>query len=43
LIYLDHNASTPLAPEVITAMQVALRDGFGNPSSPHWGAGAGAG
>ncbi|WP_322789157.1 cysteine desulfurase family protein [Thiohalocapsa halophila] len=36
MIYLDHNASTPLAPEVITAMQAALSDGFGNPSSPHW-------
>jgi cysteine desulfurase len=36
VIYLDHNASTPLAPEVITAMQAALSDGFGNPSSPHW-------
>lgn len=36
MIYLDHNASTPLAPAVITAMQAALSDGFGNPSSPHW-------
>ncbi|WP_207191045.1 cysteine desulfurase family protein [Halochromatium salexigens] len=36
MIYLDHNASTPLAPEVITAMQAALSDGFGNPSSLHW-------
>ena len=36
MIYLDHNASTPLAPEVIAAMQAALSDGFGNPSSPHW-------
>ncbi len=36
MIYLDHNASTPLAPEVIAAMQTALGDAFGNPSSLHW-------
>ncbi len=35
-IYLDHNASTPLAPEVVRAMEPYLRDGFGNPSSTHW-------
>jgi cysteine desulfurase len=35
-IYLDHNASTPLAPEVVTAMQAAMRGAFGNPSSLHW-------
>ncbi len=35
-IYLDHNASTPIAPAVVEAMQAALGDGFGNPSSPHW-------
>jgi cysteine desulfurase len=34
LIYLDHNATTPLAPEVIEAM-VAHMDTFGNPSSLH--------
>jgi len=36
MIYLDHNASTPIAPAVIAAMQTALDEGFGNPSSPHW-------
>lgn len=36
-IYLDHNASTPLAPEVAAVMRRAMVDGFGNPSSPHWG------
>ncbi|MDP2619956.1 MAG: cysteine desulfurase family protein [Hyphomicrobiales bacterium] len=35
-IYLDHNASTPLAPEVAAVMRRAMEDGFGNPSSPHW-------
>jgi cysteine desulfurase len=34
-IYLDHNATTPLAPEVIDRMSAALRDEFGNPSSVH--------
>ena len=34
-IYLDHNATTPLAPEVLAAMTAALRDLPGNPSSPH--------
>jgi cysteine desulfurase len=37
-IYLDFNASTPLAPEVINAMQEALNEPFGNPSSDHWAA-----
>jgi len=32
-IYLDHNATTSLAPEVIRCMTDALRDGYGNPSS----------
>ena len=32
-IYLDHNATTPLRPEVREAMERVLRDGFGNPSS----------
>ncbi len=32
-IYLDHNATTPLRPEAIEAMERALRDTFGNPSS----------
>jgi cysteine desulfurase len=35
-IYLDYNASTPLAPEVVRAMQSAMERGFGNPSSNHW-------
>jgi cysteine desulfurase len=35
-IYLDFNASTPLAPEVSRAMERVLRDPFGNPSSEHW-------
>jgi len=35
-VYLDYNASTPVAPEVAEAMQPFLRQGFGNPSSKHW-------
>jgi len=34
-IYLDHNATTPLLPEVFEAMLPYLRDHFGNPSSGH--------
>lgn len=34
-IYLDHNATTPVAPEVLEAMLPWLREGFGNPSSAH--------
>src|SRR5262245_11472455 len=34
-IYLDHNATTPLAPEVVEAMLPYLREHFGNPSSGH--------
>src|SRR5215831_10155263 len=34
-IYLDHNATTPLAPAVVERMTAALRDEFGNPSSVH--------
>ncbi|MBN2279363.1 MAG: selenide, water dikinase SelD [Candidatus Marinimicrobia bacterium] len=34
-IYLDHNASTPLDPEVITRMRQVLENNFGNPSSAH--------
>jgi cysteine desulfurase len=34
-IYLDHNATTPLAPAVIDRMTAVLRDEFGNPSSVH--------
>jgi cysteine desulfurase len=35
MIYLDHNASTPLAPEVKAAMLPWLDDATGNPSSGH--------
>ncbi len=33
LIYLDHNATTPVTQEVISAMMPYLQDEFGNPSS----------
>lgn len=32
-IYLDHNATTPIRPEVVDAMTHVLREEFGNPSS----------
>ena len=36
-IYLDFNASTPIAPEVIAAMRRILDSSlYGNPSSGHW-------
>jgi len=34
-VYLDHNATTPLAPEVLEAMEPFLRGGHGNPSCAH--------
>jgi cysteine desulfurase len=34
-IYLDYNATTPIAPEVFDAMAPFLREHFGNPSSSH--------
>lgn len=34
-IYLDNQATTPLAPEVFDVMLPWLKDGFGNPHSPH--------
>jgi cysteine desulfurase len=34
-IYLDHNATTPVAPEVIDRMTAVLREDYGNPSSVH--------
>jgi len=34
-VYLDHNATTPVAPEVFEAMLPFLRDAYGNPSSIH--------
>lgn len=35
-IYLDHNATTPVDPEVFEAMLPFLKEEFGNPSSIHW-------
>jgi cysteine desulfurase len=35
-IYLDYNASTPIAPETVEAMRPFLTDHYGNPSSAHW-------
>lgn len=35
-IYLDYNATTPIAPEVSQAMRPFLDNHFGNPSSMHW-------
>lgn len=37
-IYLDYNASTPIAPEVVEAMRPYLMGQYGNPSSLHWAA-----
>ncbi len=34
-IYLDHNATTPVREEVVTAMTQVLREHHGNPSSTH--------
>jgi cysteine desulfurase len=37
-VYLDHNATTPLHPDVLSAMLPYLSERFGNPSSAHgWG------
>jgi cysteine desulfurase len=35
MIYLDYNATTPVAPEVLDAMLPFLREAYGNPSSSH--------
>jgi cysteine desulfurase len=35
MIYLDYNATTPIAPEVAEAMMPFVREDFGNPSSSH--------
>ena len=35
-IYLDFNATSPIAPEVAVAINQALMEPFGNPSSEHW-------
>lgn len=34
-IYLDHNATTPVAPECVEPMLAAMRDAYGNPASKH--------
>lgn len=34
-IYLDHNATTPVRPEVVEAISRAYRDGYANPASQH--------
>lgn len=34
-VYLDYNATTPVAPEVFEALAPYLREHFGNPSSDH--------
>lgn len=34
-VYLDYNATTPLAPEVLDTVVATLRDAWGNPSSSH--------
>ena len=33
MIYLDYNATTPVAPEVVKAITSAFEDGWANPSS----------
>lgn len=35
-VYLDYNATTPIAPEVAAAMSPYLDEAHGNPSSLHW-------
>ena len=35
VVYLDHNATSPIAPEVLEAMLPYLRTAYGNPSSDH--------
>lgn len=34
-VYLDFNATTPLAPEVIQAVEQSMHEAWGNPSSDH--------
>jgi len=34
-IYLDHNATAPVRPEVADAVMAVLRDTYGNPSAPY--------
>ena len=35
MIYLDHNATTPVAPEVAEAMRPYFHEAFGNPSNEY--------
>ncbi len=35
-VYFDHNATTPVHPEVLDALLPYLKDAWGNPSSIHW-------
>lgn len=35
-VYLDYNATTPLAPSVLQIIHETLRDAWGNPSSSHF-------
>ncbi len=35
-VYMDHNATTPVHPEVLAAMMPFFQDQFGNASSIHW-------
>ena len=35
MIYLDHNATTPVLPEVVEAMMPFFREEWGNPSSSY--------
>src|SRR5262245_20478149 len=35
-VYIDHNATTPVAPEVFAAVRPWLEGGVGNPSSIHF-------
>ena len=35
-VYFDHNATTPVRPEVFEAVKPFLTEKFGNPSSLHW-------
>ncbi|XP_054427194.1 selenocysteine lyase [Pteronotus mesoamericanus] len=34
-VYMDYNATTPLEPAVVQAVTEAMREAWGNPSSPH--------
>jgi len=34
-IYLDHNGTTPVDPDVLAVMQPCFEEAYGNPSSPH--------